>query len=47
VVETDEELQDDALLGEATLAKMGKKEVPEAPATPAVESDTAPDAETK
>jgi small subunit ribosomal protein S2 len=29
VVETDEELQDEALLGEATLAKMGKKDVPE------------------
>src|SRR5436190_5417703 len=36
VVETEEELKDDALLGEATLAKMAKKETPETPATPAV-----------
>ena len=47
VVETDEELQDDALLGEATLAKMGKKEVAETPATPAVEPGPAPETETK
>jgi len=51
VVETDEELQDDALLGAATLAKMGKKEAaetpanaetPAAPATPAPEPEPAP-----
>ena len=52
VVETDEELQDDALLGEATLAKMGKKEVAETPASPAApatesEAGPAPEAETK
>jgi small subunit ribosomal protein S2 len=50
VVETDEELQDDALLGEATLAKMAKKEVAETPATPttpAAESGTTSDAENK
>src|SRR5688572_25243673 len=58
VVETDEELQDDALLGEATLAKMGKKEVAETPvttapeagetsATPPAESASTPDSETK
>ena len=53
VVETDEELGDDALLGEATLAKMAKKETAETPAppevsaAPAAESDTAPTAETK
>jgi small subunit ribosomal protein S2 len=48
VVETEEELKDDALLGEATLAKMAKKETPETPATPAVESGAAaPEAETK
>ena len=58
VVETDEELQDDALLGEATLAKMGKKEVAETPAAPATdagetsaaptaESASTPDTETK
>jgi len=33
VVETDEELQDDALLGAATLAKMAKKETAETPAS--------------
>jgi small subunit ribosomal protein S2 len=53
VVETDEELGDDALLGEATLAKMNpKKEVaetpaPEVPATPAAETDAAPSATTE
>lgn len=47
VVETDEELKDDALLGEATLAKMAKKETPETPAAPAAESGAAPEAETK
>lgn len=53
VVETDEELQDEALLGEATLAKMAKKEPAETPATPATpaapapESGPAPEAETK
>ena len=53
VVETDEELQDEALLGEATLAKMAKKEAAETPATPAApaapapESGPAPEAETK
>jgi small subunit ribosomal protein S2 len=47
VVETDEELKDDALLGEATLAKMAKKETPETPAAPAVESGAAPETETK
>jgi small subunit ribosomal protein S2 len=44
VIETDEELQDSALLGEATLAKMAKKETPEtaAPATtPATEITSA------
>jgi small subunit ribosomal protein S2 len=58
VVETDEELKDEALLGEATLAKMAKKETVETPATPvtppaetpaapATETDPAPEAETK
>jgi small subunit ribosomal protein S2 len=51
VVETDEELKDDALLGEATLAKMAKKEAPEAPETPAAPAAesgaAAPEAETK
>ncbi len=51
VVEVDEELQDDALLGEATLAKMSAAredavavETPATPATPAVEKteDTTP-----
>ena len=42
VVEADEELQDEALLGEATLAKMAKKEAAETPATPAAESGAAP-----
>jgi small subunit ribosomal protein S2 len=40
VVETDEELQDEALLGEATLAKMAKKEAAETPATPAAPAET-------
>jgi small subunit ribosomal protein S2 len=43
VVETDEELGDDALLGEATLAKMNpKKEVVETPAAPATDSPAVP-----
>jgi len=44
VVETDEELEDDALLGEATLAKMSaaREEVVETPATTPVVEDQAP-----
>jgi len=42
VVETDEELGDDALLGEATLAKMAKKEPAETPATPEASAPPAP-----
>jgi small subunit ribosomal protein S2 len=47
VVETDEELEDAALLGQATLAKMAKKETPEgaapeaAPSTPKTPEDVA------
>jgi len=46
VVETDEELKDEALLGEATLAKMGKKDAAETPATVAAETPATPAAET-
>ena len=42
VVESDEELQDDALLGEATLAKMGKTRQDEVPAAPAAEVEVTP-----
>jgi small subunit ribosomal protein S2 len=46
VVETDEELGDDALLGEATLAKMNPKKDAEAPAAPAAtDAPAAPAAE--
>jgi small subunit ribosomal protein S2 len=47
VVETDEELQDSALLGEATLAKMAKQDAPEAATPAATTTDTTtPGAET-
>ena len=45
VVETDEELQDEALLGKATLAKMAKKEPAEGAAAPAEETPGTPSAE--
>ena len=45
VVETDEELEDKALLGEATLAKMAKKETPEGAAPE--QASTPPSTETK